>query len=159
MWEDSANKEGGRFVIKVGTGRDETEKLNEYWEHLLLAMIGEYAEDGVTAIPGGHITGAVLGRRKQQTKISVWTRDRSKKEALEELKVKLISLLQVRYFYLFNYTQRLALSIKKTNKQTNSLREMRLTFTTKIITRDQGQNLSSVEKALLLSICLAITVL
>eukprot|EP01060_Flectonema_neradi_P030821 TRINITY_DN4550_c0_g1_i1.p1 TRINITY_DN4550_c0_g1~~TRINITY_DN4550_c0_g1_i1.p1 ORF type:complete len:181 (+),score=35.56 TRINITY_DN4550_c0_g1_i1:46-588(+) len=96
MWEDPANKEGGRFVIKVGTSREDMEKLNEYWEHLLLAMIGEYAEDGVTAIPGGHITGAVLGRRKGQTKISVWTRDRSKKEALDELKVKLISLLQLK---------------------------------------------------------------
>ena len=42
-----------------------------------------------------HVTGAVLGRRKAQTKIAVWTRDRNETQALEDLKVKLITTLQV----------------------------------------------------------------
>eukprot|EP01059_Diplonema_ambulator_P012189 TRINITY_DN22416_c0_g1_i1.p1 TRINITY_DN22416_c0_g1~~TRINITY_DN22416_c0_g1_i1.p1 ORF type:complete len:198 (+),score=24.98 TRINITY_DN22416_c0_g1_i1:54-596(+) len=93
MWEDPANKEGGRLVILISPTKEES--LNETWEHLLLAMIGEYIEDGVTPIPEGHVLGAVLGRRKKETKIAVWTRDRTATEALEELKQRLITLLQL----------------------------------------------------------------
>eukprot|EP01064_Diplonema_japonicum_P020887 TRINITY_DN30459_c0_g1_i1.p1 TRINITY_DN30459_c0_g1~~TRINITY_DN30459_c0_g1_i1.p1 ORF type:complete len:182 (+),score=52.49 TRINITY_DN30459_c0_g1_i1:44-589(+) len=93
MWEDPANKEGGRFIIAIQPSKEEA--LNETWEHLLLAMIGEYVEDGVAPIAEGHVTGAALGRRKAQTKISVWTRDKTQGDALEELKQRLLTLLQL----------------------------------------------------------------
>eukprot|EP01062_Namystynia_karyoxenos_P032531 TRINITY_DN23_c0_g1_i1.p3 TRINITY_DN23_c0_g1~~TRINITY_DN23_c0_g1_i1.p3 ORF type:complete len:204 (+),score=70.46 TRINITY_DN23_c0_g1_i1:115-726(+) len=73
MWEDPANKEGGRWVISL-QGREDPERVNEIWEHLLLAMIGEYLEDGCEPVAGGHVTGAVLGRRKQGVKLAVWMR-------------------------------------------------------------------------------------
>ena len=39
MWEDKENKEGGRFLITV-PAKEDNDRLNEIWEHLLLAMIG-----------------------------------------------------------------------------------------------------------------------
>eukprot|EP01061_Rhynchopus_euleeides_P015839 TRINITY_DN2693_c0_g1_i1.p1 TRINITY_DN2693_c0_g1~~TRINITY_DN2693_c0_g1_i1.p1 ORF type:complete len:184 (+),score=42.87 TRINITY_DN2693_c0_g1_i1:126-677(+) len=97
MWEDAENKEGGRFVIIVPT-KENMDTLNEIWERLLLSIIGESLEDKVTPLADGrsHVTGAVLGRRKAQTKISVWTRDSKDASALEELKVRLMSTLQLR---------------------------------------------------------------
>eukprot|EP00754_Rhynchopus_humris_P045770 Rhum_TRINITY_DN5257_c0_g1::Rhum_TRINITY_DN5257_c0_g1_i1::g.16809::m.16809/K03259/EIF4E; translation initiation factor 4E len=97
MWEDKENKEGGRFLITV-PAKEDNDRLNEIWEHLLLAMIGECLEDEVAPLPDkrAHVTGAVLGRRKAQTKIAVWTRDRNETQALEDLKVKLITTLQLK---------------------------------------------------------------
>lgn len=39
MWEDEANKNGGRWVIRVNKGFS-----NKLWEDLILAMIGEQFE-------------------------------------------------------------------------------------------------------------------
>jgi translation initiation factor 4E len=36
MWEDEANKNGGRWTLKVSKGF-----TNKLWEDLILAMIGE----------------------------------------------------------------------------------------------------------------------
>ncbi|KAJ9448767.1 hypothetical protein DIPPA_70092b, partial [Diplonema papillatum] len=56
----------------------------------------EYIEEGIEEIPGGHVTGAVLGRRKTATKIAIWTRDRNHTKALDALSDRLRSLLQLR---------------------------------------------------------------
>eukprot|EP01065_Artemidia_motanka_P013873 TRINITY_DN1782_c4_g1_i1.p1 TRINITY_DN1782_c4_g1~~TRINITY_DN1782_c4_g1_i1.p1 ORF type:complete len:198 (+),score=49.15 TRINITY_DN1782_c4_g1_i1:230-823(+) len=100
MWEDPANKSGGRWVINL-QGREDPDRVNEIWEHLLLSMIGEFLEDGVEPIAGGHVTGAVLGRRKAQVKLAVWTRDSPKlgadsKAALEVLGKRLRDVLKLR---------------------------------------------------------------
>jgi translation initiation factor 4E len=39
MWEDEANKFGGRWVIRINKGYS-----NKLWEDLILAMIGEQFE-------------------------------------------------------------------------------------------------------------------
>jgi translation initiation factor 4E len=39
MWEDEANKNGGRWVIRINKGY-----ANKIWEDLILAMIGEQFE-------------------------------------------------------------------------------------------------------------------
>lgn len=39
MWEDEANKNGGRWVIRMNKGFS-----NKLWEDLILAMIGEQFE-------------------------------------------------------------------------------------------------------------------
>ncbi|KAJ9439740.1 hypothetical protein DIPPA_70092a, partial [Diplonema papillatum] len=38
MWEDPANKKGGRFVMVISHFKEDS-RLNDIWEHLLLAMI------------------------------------------------------------------------------------------------------------------------
>eukprot|EP01063_Lacrimia_lanifica_P026740 TRINITY_DN3653_c0_g1_i1.p2 TRINITY_DN3653_c0_g1~~TRINITY_DN3653_c0_g1_i1.p2 ORF type:complete len:181 (+),score=79.29 TRINITY_DN3653_c0_g1_i1:54-596(+) len=95
MWEDEANKVGGRFILS-GTKKD-SDRLNDMWELLLLSMIGEYLEDEVTPLAGGvgHVTGAVLGRRKAGTKIAVWCRDSKADEALKQLESRLRSVLRL----------------------------------------------------------------
>ena len=55
MWEDEANKGGGRFTIKIKKGF-----ANKIWEDLLMGVIGEtYEENDI-------ICGIVLLIKKSQ---------------------------------------------------------------------------------------------
>jgi translation initiation factor 4E len=47
MWEDEANKNGGRWTLRVSKGY-----ANKLWEDLILAMIGEqfYLENEINGI-------------------------------------------------------------------------------------------------------------
>eukprot|EP00994_Dinema_validum_P000571 NODE_1110_length_1097_cov_55.541031_g855_i0.p2 GENE.NODE_1110_length_1097_cov_55.541031_g855_i0~~NODE_1110_length_1097_cov_55.541031_g855_i0.p2 ORF type:complete len:222 (+),score=85.98 NODE_1110_length_1097_cov_55.541031_g855_i0:76-666(+) len=72
MWEDDANKYGGKWVLTLNP-KDDPSRQCELWDLLVLAMIGEYLDDGVE---GDQICGAVLSRRKNGTRISVWTKDK-----------------------------------------------------------------------------------
>lgn len=66
MWEDPANAQGGKFVFTFSS-KEDLARLDQVWEDLLLGVVGEYLDDG------DEICGLVLGKRKTQTKISVWT--------------------------------------------------------------------------------------
>eukprot|EP00656_Telonema_subtile_P058227 TRINITY_DN9802_c0_g1_i3.p1 TRINITY_DN9802_c0_g1~~TRINITY_DN9802_c0_g1_i3.p1 ORF type:complete len:220 (-),score=45.55 TRINITY_DN9802_c0_g1_i3:61-720(-) len=66
MWEDENNRHGGKWVVVFPKGRREV--IDEYWLHILLALIGESFEDT------DEICGAVASLRKSQSKIAVWTR-------------------------------------------------------------------------------------
>lgn len=52
MWEDEANKNGGRWQMRFSKGY-----ANKVWEDLILALIGEQFEDE------NEITGVVLSMR------------------------------------------------------------------------------------------------
>ena len=52
MWEDEANKNGGRWQMRFAKGY-----ANKVWEDLILALIGEQFEDE------NEITGVVLSMR------------------------------------------------------------------------------------------------
>lgn len=59
-WEDDANKEGGKWIIRLRKGF-----TSKYWEDLVLALIGEqFSEDG--------ICGAVISPRYFEDIISLW---------------------------------------------------------------------------------------
>ncbi len=45
--QDTANEKGGKWVMTL-TAKDDTSRMDEMWELLLLAMIGEYLDDGST---------------------------------------------------------------------------------------------------------------
>ena len=66
MWEDSANTNGGKWVFTVAL-KEDLQRLDQVWENMLLAAIGEYLDDA------DEICGMVLGKRKTQTKVAVWT--------------------------------------------------------------------------------------
>jgi translation initiation factor 4E len=68
MWEDEANKEGGKWVINLSV---EKNRVDEVWELLLLALIGEYLDESEE---GNFICGAVMSKRKAGNRIAVWTR-------------------------------------------------------------------------------------
>ena len=82
MWEDEANKNGGRWTLRVSKGY-----ANKLWEDLILAMIGEQFADE------NEINGIVLSIRAQGDQISIWNRNGNNKEVVERIKQELISIL------------------------------------------------------------------
>lgn len=63
MWEDSANKDGGKWIIRLKKGL-----AARCWENLILAMLGEQF------MVGEEICGAVLSVRYQEDILSLWNR-------------------------------------------------------------------------------------
>lgn len=68
MWEDNANRQGGKFVLTV-RGEDMTQ-LDQWWLHAVLAAIGEILE----ADDEPEVCGLVVSLRKGQHRIALWTK-------------------------------------------------------------------------------------
>jgi len=66
MWEDSANKHGGKWIVRLRKGLS-----SRAWENLVLAMLGEQF------MVGEEICGAVVSVRFQEDIISIWNRSAS----------------------------------------------------------------------------------
>lgn len=64
MWEDEANKNGGRFSLRISKGY-----ANILWEDLILALIGEQFECE------NEITGIVLSIKPAADIIAIWNRN------------------------------------------------------------------------------------
>ncbi len=75
MWEDPTNVQGGKWVATLTT-KDELSRLDALWEDALMSAIGEYLDP-----VGDEVTGVVLGKRKANVKVSVWTRSKDNAEA------------------------------------------------------------------------------
>jgi translation initiation factor 4E len=69
MWEDPQNAKGGKWILQLKGGQKE--KLNEYWETIVLSIIGEMLEPTEN---GNEICGAVMSKRKTGDRIAVWNR-------------------------------------------------------------------------------------
>lgn len=63
MWEDDANKEGGKWIVRLRKGL-----ASRCWENLILAILGEQF------MVGEEICGAVVSIRFQEDIISVWNK-------------------------------------------------------------------------------------
>jgi len=63
MWEDSANSNGGKWIIRLKKGL-----ASRCWENLILAMLGEQF------MVGEEICGAVISVRFQEDILSLWNR-------------------------------------------------------------------------------------
>uniref|UniRef100_A0A673KYI2 Eukaryotic translation initiation factor 4E type 2 n=1 Tax=Sinocyclocheilus rhinocerous TaxID=307959 RepID=A0A673KYI2_9TELE len=66
MWEDDANKSGGKWIIRLRKGL-----ASRCWENLILAMLGEQF------MVGEEICGAVVSVRFQEDIISIWNKTAS----------------------------------------------------------------------------------
>ncbi|XP_028402164.1 eukaryotic translation initiation factor 4E type 2-like [Dendronephthya gigantea] len=66
MWEDEANKRGGKWIVRLKKGL-----ASRFWENLILAILGEQF------MVGDEICGAVISIRFQEDIISVWNRTSS----------------------------------------------------------------------------------
>lgn len=66
MWEDEANRLGGKWVVRLRKGL-----VARCWENLLMAMLGEQF------MVGEEICGAVVSIRFQEDIISVWNKTAS----------------------------------------------------------------------------------
>ncbi|GLH09541.1 hypothetical protein R5R35_004613 [Gryllus longicercus] len=76
MWEDKANRRGGRWVMKLPRA-DRSSKLDTLWEETLIAMIGEDFFNH-----GADVCGAVINIRSGFDKISIWTKDARNKQSI-----------------------------------------------------------------------------
>jgi len=63
MWEDEANKFGGKWIVRLRKGL-----ASRCWENLVLAMLGEQF------MVGEEICGAVVSIRFQEDILSIWNR-------------------------------------------------------------------------------------
>ncbi|KAK2154056.1 hypothetical protein LSH36_278g04016 [Paralvinella palmiformis] len=63
LWEDSANKEGGKWIVRLKKGL-----ASRCWENLILAMLGEQF------MVGEEICGAVISVRHQEDILSLWNK-------------------------------------------------------------------------------------
>lgn len=79
MWEDDANKSGGRWLINLDKKQRNTD-LDHFWLETLLCMIGEafngYSDD---------ICGAVVNVRPKGDKIGVWTANANNEDSVIEI--------------------------------------------------------------------------
>ncbi|TNN67804.1 Calpain-10 [Liparis tanakae] len=66
MWEDDANRMGGKWIIRLRKGL-----ASRCWENLILAMLGEQF------MVGEEICGAVVSVRFQEDIISIWNKTAS----------------------------------------------------------------------------------
>ncbi|XP_054771436.1 eukaryotic translation initiation factor 4E type 2-like [Lytechinus pictus] len=66
MWEDEANKKGGKWIVRLRKGL-----ASRLWENLVLAMLGEQF------MVGEEICGAVVSVRFAEDIISIWNRTAS----------------------------------------------------------------------------------
>ncbi|KAJ1528714.1 hypothetical protein ONE63_007107 [Megalurothrips usitatus] len=69
MWEDQANRAGGRWLINLDRKQRETD-LDRFWLEILLCMVGEAFDEH-----SDDICGAVVNVRGKVDKIAVWTAD------------------------------------------------------------------------------------
>lgn len=65
MWEDDANKKGGKWIMRLKKG-----VCDRYWEDLLMAMVGDQFNEA-----SDEVCGAVLSVRAQEDVLSIWTKN------------------------------------------------------------------------------------
>ena len=96
MWEDKANKLGGKWTFKVtkhgvlpAASGGKRIQLGQLWETTLAAMVGELLEDE------GDVRGAVVSVRRGADRLSLWTATASNIELQKRIGTKLKQLLGV----------------------------------------------------------------
>ncbi|KAI7861477.1 translation initiation factor eIF 4e-like domain-containing protein [Spinellus fusiger] len=77
-WEDAMNAQGGKFSVQFLRNRT-GEYINDYWLHLLLAMIGEQF------IMEDEICGAVVSSRKMFFRVALWVKNSERTDVLEAI--------------------------------------------------------------------------
>ncbi|KAH8371606.1 hypothetical protein KR093_008259 [Drosophila rubida] len=87
MWEDAANKQGGRWVITLN--KSSKNDLDNLWLDVLLCLIGEAFDHS------DQICGAVVNIRGKSNKISIWTANGNNEEAALEIGHKLRDALRL----------------------------------------------------------------
>ncbi|KAI9014442.1 translation initiation factor eIF 4e-like domain-containing protein [Phycomyces nitens] len=87
-WEDPANANGGKFSIQLPRNRT-GDGVNDFWLHMLLAMIGEqykYEDE---------ICGAVVSVRKVFYRIALWIKTAENREIVNTIGCQMKEFLNV----------------------------------------------------------------
>ncbi|KAL3282822.1 hypothetical protein HHI36_005986 [Cryptolaemus montrouzieri] len=82
MWEDAANKRGGRWLLCLDR-KQRNQELDRYWLDVILCLIGEAFENSE------EICGAVVNIRGKGDKVGIWTADWNNTQAVLEIGKKL----------------------------------------------------------------------
>jgi len=69
MWEDPMNAKGGKWVLTVPRKETKAGRLDEWWLHTVLALIGETMDEN-----GDVVCGCVVSLRKGNDRIALWLR-------------------------------------------------------------------------------------
>ncbi|XP_044751888.1 eukaryotic translation initiation factor 4E1-like isoform X3 [Coccinella septempunctata] len=88
MWEDPANKKGGRWLMNLDR-KQRSAELDRYWLDILLCLIGEAFENS------DEICGATVNIRGKGDKIGIWTSDASNTQAVLEIGRKIKERLRI----------------------------------------------------------------
>jgi len=75
MWEDDANKLGGKWVVRLRKGL-----VSRLWESLVFAIIGDQFD------VGNEVCGAVVSIRYHEDVISVWNRTAAREDVTVKIK-------------------------------------------------------------------------
>mmetsp|Transcript_18359 Transcript_18359/g.20407 ORF Transcript_18359/g.20407 Transcript_18359/m.20407 type:complete len:218 (+) Transcript_18359:129-782(+) len=86
MWEDTHNKEGGKWVINLKSHN--REMLDTLWQEVVLGLVGE------TLDPTNEICGAVCSIRKNADRIAVWNRRATDDSYIDELGEHLVRVIK-----------------------------------------------------------------
>lgn len=84
LWEDDANKNGGKWIVRLKKGL-----ANRCWENLIIAILGEQF------MVGEEICGAVVSIRFQEDLISVWNKSCSNQAVTSRIKDTLKRILNL----------------------------------------------------------------
>lgn len=84
LWEDDANKNGGKWIVRLKKGL-----ANRCWENLILAILGEQF------MVGEEICGAVVSVRFQEDLISIWNKTCSNQAVTSRIKDTLKRILNL----------------------------------------------------------------
>ena len=84
LWEDDANKNGGKWIVRLKKGL-----ANRCWENLILAILGEQF------MVGDEICGAVVSLRFQEDLISIWNKTCSNQAVTSRIKDTLKRILNL----------------------------------------------------------------
>ncbi|XP_065056330.1 eukaryotic translation initiation factor 4E type 2-like [Rhopilema esculentum] len=84
MWEDEANKEGGKWILRLRKGL-----ASRYWENLILAILGEQF------MVDSELCGAVVSLRFQDDIISVWNKNAQDQNTINRIRDTLRRILNL----------------------------------------------------------------
>lgn len=97
MWEDKANKNGGKWIVRLRKGL-----ASRCWENLILAMLGEQF------MVGSEVCGAVVSIRYQEDIISVWNKNASDQATTSRIRDTLRRVLNLPQNTIMEYKAHMA---------------------------------------------------
>ncbi|CAD2215445.1 translation initiation factor 4E [Angomonas deanei] len=98
MWEDEANKKGGKIWMNVEINKNDATdansstktELDKLWENVLMSLIGESLEEEGEENES-QIMGVVISKKKYYNRVAVWVRDADNTKAIENITSRLTS--------------------------------------------------------------------
>ena len=89
IWEDEANRRGGKWSVHIPKGIAHDGVSARYWELVLLSIIGEQFD------VGNEVCGAVFSVRFNEDIIAIWVRHSANTDALQKVRDMLYRVLKM----------------------------------------------------------------